>query len=86
MPRRSSAAAATASLLLAAACGGGSPDAGPEGADSLTRRQRDSAVAESGLPGAAGVRGAMDAADTARARARRIDSLAQPRDPGREPF
>lgn len=86
MPRRSSAAAAAA-LLLAAACGGGgSSDGGRDGADSLTRRQRDSAVAESGLPGAAGVRGAMDVADTARARARRVDSMAQPPEPERDPF
>jgi hypothetical protein len=65
-----------AGLLLAVACSGGSPDGGSGEADSLTRRQRDSAVAESGLPGAAGVRGAMDAADSASARAGRIDSMA----------
>ena len=77
MRRRPPIAGLAAALLLAVACSGGSPDGGSEGADSLTRRQRDSAVAESGLPGAAGVRGAMDVADSAAARAGRIDSTAK---------
>ena len=56
-------------------CGG----AGERAADTLTRREKDSIVAESGLPGASGVRGAMTGADSAAARAARLDSL------GREP-
>ena len=39
------------------------------------RRAQDSAVAESGLPGARGVRGAMNAADSAKARQATMDSL-----------
>ena len=50
-----------------------------ESADTLTRREKDSIVAESGLPGAGGVRGAMTGADSAAARAARLDSLS--RDP-----
>ena len=46
-----------------------------ESADTLTRREKDSIVAESGLPGAGGVRGAMTGADSAAARAARLDSL-----------
>jgi hypothetical protein len=44
-------------------------------ADSLTQRQRDSAVGASRLPGAAGVRGALRAQDSAAARAAQIDSI-----------
>lgn len=74
----------TACLAVATACSGG----GPQGAaradsarsdtipvDSITRRQRDSAIGASGLPGAAGVRGALDASDAAAERAALIDSL-----------
>lgn len=69
--------ALVAVLFLAPACSGGTPDGGTADGDTLTKRQRDSAVAESGLPGAHGVRGAMDVADTARARADRVDSMAE---------
>lgn len=41
----------------------------------LTQRQRDSIVAESSLPGAGGVRGAMQAADSAEARNRRASDI-----------
>lgn len=61
--------------LLAAGCAGTDRD----DADTLTRREKDSLVAGSGLPGAGGVRGAMTGADSAAARAARLDSL------GREP-
>ena len=44
--------------------------------DSLTRRQRDSAIGASSLPGARGVQGAMHAADSAAARNARVDSIA----------
>jgi hypothetical protein len=40
-----------------------------------TERQRDSVIGASQLPGAAGVRGAVRAADSAAARNARIDSL-----------
>ena len=65
---------ATCSLaILATACAG--PDR--QSADTLTRREKDSIVAESGLPGAGGVRGAMTGADSAAARAARLDSLSR---------
>jgi hypothetical protein len=44
--------------------------------DTLTQDQRDSILGESGIPGAAGVRGARRAADSAAARNARIDSIA----------
>ena len=59
--------------LLAAGCAG--PDR--RDADTLTRREKDSLVAESGIPGAGGVRGAMTGADSAAARAARLDSLSR---------
>jgi hypothetical protein len=48
-----------------------------ESSDTLTRREKDSLVAKSGLPGAGGVRGAMTGADSAAARAARLDSLSR---------
>lgn len=42
--------------------------------DTLTRRQKDSAIGASAIPGAQGVRGAMKAADTAAAQNAAIDS------------
>ena len=42
--------------------------------DSLTTRQRDSAIGASGIPGATGVQKAMNAADSGAARAARVDS------------
>lgn len=47
--------------------------AGP--ADPAARRQRDSVIGESRLPGARGVRGALDASDAAAARNAALDSL-----------
>jgi len=43
-----------------------------------TKAQRDSAVANSGLPGAEGVAAAMKVADSAKARQARIDSAGKP--------
>jgi len=65
-------------LLLAAACGGASsPGADSTAArDTLTRRQKDSITAQSELPGARGVGKALAAQDTAAARNRTLDSVA----------
>ena len=60
-------------FVLAAACGGGNENAAPP----LTKRQSDSVIGASKLPGAGGVRGAMAASDTMDARRRRIDSIAK---------
>lgn len=43
--------------------------------DTMTQRQRDSVLAQSELPGAAGVGKALSAADSIRARNARLDSL-----------
>jgi hypothetical protein len=64
---------AVVAVMLLTACGSG--DGGASSADTLTRRQRDSIIGESGLPGAQGVRGALEAADSAAARRAREDSL-----------
>ncbi len=65
-------------LALLAGCSG-EPTPDPEAVvpptDSVTRRQRDSAIGASRLPGARGVQGALEASDAAAARAAAIDSL-----------
>ena len=43
--------------------------------DTLTRRQRDSVLGASRLPGARGIRGALQAQDSAAARNARADSI-----------
>jgi hypothetical protein len=55
-------------VSVAAACG-------KEEAQPATQRERDSVIGASKLPGAAGVRGALRAADSAAARSARIDSV-----------
>jgi hypothetical protein len=59
-------------LLGMGECGG---DGDATGADTLTRRQRDSLVSELPVPGAGGVRGAMDAADAIEARNAQLDTM-----------
>lgn len=61
-------------LFALGGCAGGEPEGGAAHADSVTQRQRDSAIGESRLPGARGVRGALDASDAAAARAAALDS------------
>jgi hypothetical protein len=46
--------------------------------DTMTQRQRDSVLAQSQLPGAAGVGKALKAADSAKARQAQIDSASRP--------
>jgi hypothetical protein len=48
---------------------------GSTAADSLTQRQRDSALGASKVPGARGVQGALKAQDSVAARNARIDSI-----------
>lgn len=66
---------ALACLLGSAACSGGEADPDPAPADSLTRQQRDSIIGESRLPGAGGVRGALEASEAAAERSATLDSL-----------
>lgn len=58
--------------LALAGCGGQKEPPRQE----MTQQQRDSAIAESNLPGARGVAGAMAAQDSAAARRRLEDSIA----------
>ena len=62
-------------LVCMGACSSG--EQADQSLDAESQRARDSTIAESALPGAAGVRGAMGAADSAAARRARIDSLAE---------
>ena len=64
-------------LLVAFAVGCGPEDYG----QTRTEGARDSAIAESPLPGAAGVRGALRAADSAEARRALQDSILATPDP-----
>ncbi len=63
-----------AACLLLVACAKSAP---PNSAqqDTLTRRQRDSVIGASRLPGSQGVRGALQAQDSAAARQARVDSI-----------
>lgn len=63
-----------AGILALAACGS---DETPASRAELTKRQADSAIGASGLPGARGITRAMDAADSAAARNARMDSVAR---------
>ncbi|NNG16544.1 MAG: hypothetical protein HKM89_08690 [Gemmatimonadales bacterium] len=62
-------------LLFALGCASGERNAA---VDPDSQRVRDSAIGASKLPGAAGVRGAIRAADSASARRAREDSVAAP--------
>lgn len=66
---------AVATVVLLTACSGG--EGAASSADTLTRRQRDSIIGASSLPGAGGVRGALRVSDSAAARRAREDSLRQ---------
>jgi hypothetical protein len=59
---------------VGAGCGG-APEGAAVRADTLSQRQRDSVIGESRLPGAQGVRGALDAEAAAAARAAAADSI-----------
>lgn len=61
-------------VALAGACGGEAGDA-RTAADTLTRAQKDSIVAELPIPGARGVGSAMDARDRLNARAQAHDTI-----------
>ena len=61
-------------VLGVGACGGGAGDA-QSAADTLTRRQKDSLIAEMPIPGASAVGRALDATDRASARAAEHDTI-----------
>jgi hypothetical protein len=60
--------------LLVLACAKAAPPKAAAG-DTLTRRQKDSVLGASRLPGARGIRGALSAQDSAAARNARVDSI-----------
>ena len=60
--------------ILLVACAKAAPPASASG-DTLTRRQKDSVLGASRLPGARGIRGALSAQDSAAARNARVDSI-----------
>jgi hypothetical protein len=63
-----------AGMLALTAC---QSDDAPKSRTDLTKRQADSAIGASGLPGARGITRAMDAADSVAARNARLDSAAR---------
>lgn len=65
-----------ASLSFLIACGSGQSDQ-TVNRDTLTQRQKDSILANSKIPNARAVGRAMNAADSASARALRADSVAR---------
>lgn len=65
-------AAAVIICLFIPGCGAG---ADPDPAQERTQAQRDSAIAESGLPGAGAVGRALETSDSAAARAARMDTF-----------
>lgn len=74
MTRRARFIALSMSALLA----GCSSDTGGNRRDTMTQRQRDSVLAQSKLPGAAGVGKALRAADSAKVRNAQLDSASRP--------
>lgn len=69
----------TASLILSAliicGCSGGSDESADD--RRLSGSERDSALAESGIPGAGSVKRAMAASDSASSRSKRLDELTE---------
>ena len=61
-------------ISLMAGCSGSS-DSAQSAADTLTRRQKDSLIAEMPIPGAKVVGKALDAADSIAARVERHDTI-----------
>ncbi len=61
------------SILLG--CGGGQEGSNQTDPDTLTRREKDSIISTLPVPGAEAVGRALDAADAARARAERHDTI-----------
>lgn len=62
-------------LLAATAC---SSSSGGNNRDTMTQRQKDSVLGQSGLPGAQGVSKALRASDSAKAHQAQVDSASNP--------
>ena len=65
--------AVLAVVLVAAACA--KNETGGNKRDTMTKRQRDSVLGQSGLPGSQGISKAMRAADTVKNRTSDLDSI-----------
>ena len=76
MSRRLLAALPLAFVALTAACS--SSETGGNRRDTMTQRQKDSVLGQSGLPGAQGVTKALRAADSVKARQARVDTASNP--------
>ena len=68
MTARHTLALAIAGVVLAGCGGEAGPDTAQQQRDTMTRRQRDSAIGQSSLPGAHGVSRALGVSDSAAAR------------------
>ena len=62
-------------VLALVACSGGGSSQQTVNRDTLTQRQKDSILAQSKIPGAAGVGAAMRAADSTSARVQAADTV-----------
>jgi len=67
--------AALMSILVSLAAVASCTDKTKEQSSPLSKRERDSVIGESSLPGAGGVRGALRAADSAQARNQRASEI-----------
>jgi hypothetical protein len=67
--------AAVLCVICLAACAG---ETGGNRRDTMTQRQRDSVLGQSGIPGAQGVTKALTASDSVKARNAQIDSASRP--------
>lgn len=63
------------SLLMLAGC---SPSAGGNKRDTMTQRQKDSVLGQSGMPGSQGVTRALVASDSVRSHQAQLDSASNP--------
>jgi hypothetical protein len=62
-----------AAVLVVAACA--KSETGGNKRDTMTKRQRDSVLGQSGLPGAQGISKAMRAADSVKSQTSALDSI-----------
>jgi len=62
-------------LIVLAAC---SSSSGGNNRDTMTQRQKDSVLGQSGIPGAQGVTKALRASDSAKAHQAQVDSASTP--------
>ncbi|HMC56485.1 MAG TPA: hypothetical protein VKH19_14995 [Gemmatimonadaceae bacterium] len=65
-------------LVVAAAVVGCSSSEGGNNRDTMTQRQKDSVLGQSGIPGAQGVTKALRASDSVKAHQAQVDSASNP--------